>query len=73
VDGFTALQNMGNNKFCKRLTAYGEDTGSFTRQYKEDCLSAATDVRAAHEAKLQVEEPKTPYGARPTCSSLSRP
>jgi hypothetical protein len=58
MDGVTALQNMGNNKFCKRLTSYGdEESHYFTRQYKENCLSAATDVRAVQEAKLQVEEP----------------
>jgi hypothetical protein len=57
-DGITALQNMGNNKFCKRLSSYGDDPhNSFTGHYKENCLSAATEVRAVQEAKLQVEEP----------------
>ena len=45
-DGFIALRNLGNKKFCKRLSADGES----------DCLSAS-DENISQCARLMVEEP----------------
>ncbi|KAF7142883.1 hypothetical protein RHSIM_Rhsim05G0011700 [Rhododendron simsii] len=44
-DNVVALRNLGNNKFCKRLTTEG----------KRDCLNAGVDT-ISKEARLVVEE-----------------
>ncbi|KAI8553384.1 hypothetical protein RHMOL_Rhmol05G0011600 [Rhododendron molle] len=44
-DNVVALRNLGNNKFCKRLTTEG----------KTDCLNAGVDT-ISKEARLVVEE-----------------
>uniref|UniRef100_A0ACD5UVD3 Uncharacterized protein n=1 Tax=Avena sativa TaxID=4498 RepID=A0ACD5UVD3_AVESA len=46
IDDYYLLKNLGNNHFCKRLTA----------DNKSDCLNAATE-HVMTEAKLWVEEP----------------
>ncbi|KAG8090119.1 hypothetical protein GUJ93_ZPchr0011g27858 [Zizania palustris] len=46
IDDYFAIQNMGNNYFCKRLTADGKDS----------CLNAGT-ATITTEAKLILEEP----------------
>ncbi|KAL6654194.1 hypothetical protein ACP70R_007659 [Stipagrostis hirtigluma subsp. patula] len=60
--GVFALQNLGNDYFCKRLTTEG----------KRSCLNAATPT-ITPDAKLQLEEPVVSREIYNVAFDLSRP